>query len=395
MKPHTGSAGHSAPFGLYVHWPFCQSKCPYCDFNSHVAASVDHHRWSRALCSEVERIAAVMPNRLLTSIFFGGGTPSLMLPETVHSVIEAARKGWRWANSIEITLEANPGSVEAGRFRGYRDAGVNRVSLGIQALNDADLRALGRNHTRTEALFAIDVAQSTFERVSIDLIYARQNQSGADWRSELSEALSLGLSHLSLYQLTIEDGTVFARRHKAGMLLGLPDEDFSADLYSLTQEVTDRAGLPAYEISNHACEGEESQHNMLYWRGGAYGGIGPGAHGRLEHEGRRIATEAIRAPDAWLRSVETAGSGDRLQETLNRKDRVTELLLMGLRITDGVSVRALRTEGVDMSAWPSLQNLTDSGMLRLDEESLRVAPEARLLLNSVIEALHADIPIRS
>ncbi|MEL7460439.1 MAG: radical SAM family heme chaperone HemW, partial [Pseudomonadota bacterium] len=281
-----------AGFGLYVHWPFCQSKCPYCDFNSHVVDRVDQTAWADALVADVRRIGAELGPRPLSSIFFGGGTPSLMPPATVAAVIDAATDVFSPSNALEITLEANPSSVEAERFKGYRTAGVNRVSLGVQALNDPDLRALGRLHSVAEARAAIDLAKSTFARVSFDLIYARQHQSLSDWDTELTEAVNFGTDHLSLYQLTVEPGTAFGARHARGGLGGLPGEDLSADMYALTQSVCDAAGMPAYEISNHARPGAECIHNKIYWQSGDYAGVGPGAHGRLTLNGARFATEA-------------------------------------------------------------------------------------------------------
>ncbi len=273
-------------FGFYVHWPFCASKCPYCDFNSHVSAEIDESRWVRAYLREIDRYAAEVPERVLTSIFFGGGgTPSLMAPDTVSAILERIRAHWPVANDLEVTLEANPGSVEAGRFRGYADAGVNRVSVGVQALNDADLRRLGRLHTVEEALAALEIARNTFERVSFDLIYARQGQTLEEWRAELSGALEFAADHLSLYQLSIEPGTAFGDRYDAGKLRGLPDEDLSAEMYLLTQEMCETAGFHAYEVSNHAKPGAESRHNQIYWRYGDYAGIGPGAHSRLTVDG--------------------------------------------------------------------------------------------------------------
>src|SRR5262252_8891286 len=266
-------------FGLYVHWPFCLSKCPYCDFNSHVREAIDHERWRDALLLELDHYAADTPARRLTSIFFGGGTPSLMAPDTVAAVIERAARHWPFAPDIEITLEANPTSVEAGKFAGFRSAGVNRVSLGVQALNDADLKFLGRHHSAAEARAAIEIARRSFRRHSFDLIYARPGQSAAAWRAELAEAIALAGDHLSVYQLTIEPETVFGAAHRRGELQ-VPEEEDAAALYELTQELLGAAGLPAYEISNHARPGEESRHNLAYWRYRTYAGIGPGAHGR-------------------------------------------------------------------------------------------------------------------
>ena len=285
-------------FGLYIHWPFCQSKCPYCDFNSHVAATIDQRRWRDAYLREIERLGAETPGRVLQTVFFGGGTPSLMDADVVADLLAAVRATWPMVNDPEITLEANPGSVEAGKFRAFREAGVNRVSMGVQALRDADLRRLGRLHSVAEARQAFDIARNCFDRVSFDLIYARQDQTLADWQAELREALSMAVDHLSMYQLTIEDGTAFGDRFARGGLKGLPDDDVQADMYAATQDICAEHGMPAYEVSNHARAGAESRHNLIYWRMGDYAGIGPGAHGRLTLNGRRWATVAPRAPGA-------------------------------------------------------------------------------------------------
>ena len=296
-------------FGLYVHWPFCQAKCPYCDFNSHVAATIDQTRWLDAYLSEIKRVSSEVSDRVLTSIFFGGGTPSLMPPDTVGRVIEAARAAWPRANDLEITLEANPTSAEAGRFRGFRDAGVNRVSVGLQSLRDEDLKRLGRLHSAAEGRSAFLLAREVFPRVSFDLIYARQFQTLADWRAELTEALTLAADHLSLYQLTIEPGTAFGDRFARGRLSGLIDDDLGAEMYDLTQELCMANGLPAYEVSNHASDMAQSRHNLIYWRGGDYAGIGPGAHGRLTLGGIRHATETELSPIGWLDRVTRDGTG--------------------------------------------------------------------------------------
>ncbi|NNL17359.1 MAG: coproporphyrinogen III oxidase, partial [Boseongicola sp.] len=318
-------------FGLYVHWPFCQAKCPYCDFNSHVTAKIDHSAWVSAYLSEIRRLGAETEGRVLDSVFFGGGTPSLMAPETVDAILNEARAVWRPSNDMEITLEANPTSVEAGKFRAFRDAGVNRVSVGLQALRDHDLKALGRLHSAEEGRLAFDVARETFERVSFDLIYARQNQSLEAWRSELKEALSLAADHLSLYQLTVEPGTAFAERFARGGLRGLPDEDVSADMYALTQDLTGEAGLIGYETSNHAIPGAESRHNLIYWSNGDWVGIGPGAHGRLTLGGVRYATEAPKMPGAWLAAVRN-GTGQEGREALSSSEVREEAVMMGLRL---------------------------------------------------------------
>jgi len=382
-------------FGLYIHWPYCQTKCPYCDFNSHVSAHIDQKRWISAYRHEIQRLANECPDEILETIFIGGGTPSLMDPEVVAAIIDSARKAWRWSNDVEITMEANPGSVEARRFAGYRDAGVNRVSLGIQALNDADLKLLGRMHSADEARRAIGIAHSTFDRVNIDLIYARQNQTLEQWRAELDEALKLGTRHLSLYQLTIEDGTVFGRRFAAGQLRGLPDEDRAVAMFMATQEVCDRAGLLAYEVSNHAIPGEESRHNRLYWQGGRYAGIGPGAHGRIGRGDLRRATEAIREPVLWLSAVERKGSGDLLSTPLSAMDRAEELLMMGMRVREGLSWDLLASEGISRGPWPKLDLMVAEKFVIADEHGIRTTLEGRLLLNTLVAELATDVPLTS
>lgn len=381
------------PFGLYVHWPFCESKCPYCDFNSHVAERIDPERWIAAYRKEIERVANSTRDQVLSTIFFGGGTPSLMRPDVVVAVIDAARAAWRSSNTLEITMEANPGSVEVGRFHGYRDAGVNRVSLGIQSLDDQHLRLLGRKHSRDDALRAIEVAQSVFTRVNLDLMYGRQHQTVQEWRNELSFALGLGAGHMSLYQLTIEDGTVFGRRHAAGQLHGLPDEDLSVDFFHATQEICDAAGLPAYEVSNHATHDEQCRHNLIYWRAGMYAAIGPGAHGRLGSGADRRATEAIRDPAAWLTAVENRGTGDLAISPISAGEQATEALLMGLRLTAGIPLTELRALGIDTETWPSRRRLTESGHLTESAETLRTTLQGRLLLNAVLSELTSDLKV--
>lgn len=375
-------------FGLYVHWPFCEAKCPYCDFNSHVTRRIDHDAWREAYLSEIDRIAAQTPGRVLRSVYFGGGTPSLMQVETVEAVLNRVAQRWTLANDVEITLEANPSSVEAGRFRGYRAAGVNRVSLGVQALNDTDLRRLGRLHDVAQAEAAIAIAQETFERMSFDLIYARQDQSLAEWDSELHRALDMGVDHLSLYQLTIEDGTAFGDRFKAGKLRGLPQEELSADMYALTQEICEAAGLPAYEVSNHARKDRQSRHNLIYWRGGDYAGIGPGAHGRLTLDGARIATEARRNPDAWLAAV---AQGDaEARSTLNTTDIVLEYIMMGLRTSEPLDLARLKARtGAEIPA-ARLAHLQELGMIELRDALVSVTPAGRPILNAVISELIRD-----
>jgi len=378
-----------AGFGLYLHWPFCQSKCPYCDFNSHVAGKVDQSRWLSAFQAEIDRIGALTQGRVLNTVFFGGGTPSLMEPALVQGILDRVRAVWTLANDVEITLEANPGSVEAARFAGYAAAGVNRVSLGIQALDDTDLRRLGRMHSVEEALTAISVAQASFDRVSIDLIYARQNQGLAAWRDELLRALDLGTSHLSLYQLTIEDGTVFGQMHAKNLLRGLPEENLAADMFELTQEITSAAGLPAYEVSNHARPGDESRHNLIYWRMGDYAGIGPGAHGRLTLEGSRFATEAERAPGAWLaKTSASAGKAER-SERLSSEDRACEYLMFALRLREGASLdRFADLAGAPLSE-SALTEVEDLGFLCRDGDRIRTTDSGVMMLNGVLRVLLA------
>lgn len=328
-----------AAFGVYVHWPFCLSKCPYCDFNSHVRhAGIDEARFARAFAAEIATSAARIGPRTVSTIFLGGGTPSLMQPATVAAVLDAVARHWTVAPDCEVTLEANPTSVEAERFRGFRAAGVNRVSLGVQALDDAALKALGRLHTAEEALAAVAIARAVFDRYSFDLIYARPGQTAAEWQSELIRALGEAAEHLSLYQLTIEPDTPFALLEDAGKL-SVPGETTARHLFDLTQEVCAAAGLPAYEVSNHARPGAECRHNLVYWRYAEYAGIGPGAHGRLDVDGRRIATAGERRPELWLERVEIGGHGLVVDETVTRAEQADEFLLMGLRLTEGIDPR--------------------------------------------------------
>lgn len=385
--PEDGRAGG---FALYVHWPFCQAKCPYCDFNSHVAGRIDQAAWAAAYEAEIARAAAETPGRRLDSIFFGGGTPSLMAPEVVETVLAAARSAWGFANGIEITMEANPTSAEAARFRAYRAAGVERLSLGVQALDDRDLRALGRLHSAEEAVAAYRLARDIFARTSLDLIYARQDQTEAAWEAELTRALALvageGGGHLSLYQLTIEEGTAFGERLRAGRLRGLPSEDRAAALWEVTQRLTEAAGLPGYEISNHAVPGQESRHNLIYWRGGDWVGIGPGAHGRLTLGGIRWATEAERAPAAWLARVTRTGSGESRREALSPCEAAEEWLLMGLRLAEGVEEARLAalTDLPERAA-----ELVEMGLLTRGDGRLRATAAGRPLLDALLRRLLA------
>ncbi|GJE54114.1 radical SAM family heme chaperone HemW [Methylobacterium thuringiense] len=360
-----------AGFGIYLHWPFCASKCPYCDFNSHVRyAPVDEVRFLAAFKAEIAHTAARTPGRTVSSIFLGGGTPSLMKPETVAGLLDAVAAAWGTTPDVEITLEANPTSVEAGRFRGYRAAGVNRVSLGVQALNDPDLKALGRLHSVAEALAAVETAAAHFERYSFDLIYARPRQTPGAWRAELTEAIAHAAEHLSLYQLTIEPGTPFFGLAKAGRLVP-PDDDASRALYDVTQEVCDRAGLSAYEISNHARPGAQSRHNLLYWRYGEYAGIGPGAHGRLVLPKGRTGTVTEKVPEAWLARVERDGHGIVETEALTPDAQGDEYLMMGLRLAEGIDPdryailkgRALHPGRIEMLLGDGLITRTGTGRI--------------------------------
>ncbi|MDX5382474.1 MAG: radical SAM family heme chaperone HemW [Rhodobacterales bacterium] len=373
-------------FAIYVHWPFCEAKCPYCDFNSHVARHIDQTRWLDSYLREIDRYARETPGRVLTSVFFGGGTPSLMNPDVVSGVLDRIRKHWPQANDLEVTLEANPGSVEAGRFKGYADAGVNRVSMGIQALNDSDLRRLGRIHSTSEALAAFDIARSHFNRVSFDLIYARQDQTLQNWETELKQALSMAVDHLSLYQLTIEEGTAFGDRYARGRLKGLPPDDLSADMYQATQDICEDAGFLGYEISNHARIGAESRHNRVYWRYGDYIGIGPGAHGRLTLNGQRHATEAWSNPQKWLDTTRDA-LGEKERVALSGDDQASEFLMMGLRLAEGVDTS--RYEALAGEALPQgkLDQLSDLGMIESDGDRITTTRQGRMVLNAILSEL--------
>ncbi|MBV8650606.1 MAG: coproporphyrinogen III oxidase [Alphaproteobacteria bacterium] len=380
----------TAPFAIYVHWPFCKSKCPYCDFNSHVRSQIDEARWRRALLAELDHYATETNGQMVSSIFFGGGTPSLMAPATVAALLERVGQRWTLAPDIEITLEANPTSVEAGRFRDIRDAGVNRVSLGVQSLDPEALRFLGRGHSAGEAVAAIELARRHFPRFSFDLIYARPGQDAAAWQRELDEALGLAGDHLSLYQLTIEAGTAFATAHDRGDF-ALPEDAAAGALYELTQERLEAAGRPAYEISNHAKPGGESRHNLVYWRYGDYLGIGPGAHGRLTSAGGKAATRQLRAPETWLDAVETRGDGTQERLAVTPAERLEEMLMMGLRLREPIPRARFRRE---CNAEPEalldpdrLARLVDGGFLVLDEFGIGSTPAGRQRLNAVLGAL--------
>ncbi len=382
--------GTDPGFGIYVHWPFCLSKCPYCDFNSHVRqAPVDESRFLAAFRTELKHRAGLTPGRLVSSVFFGGGTPSLMRPATIGAILEAIASHWSVDPRAEVTLEANPTSVEAERFRGYRAAGVNRVSLGVQAMNDRDLAALGRLHTAAEAMAAVEVAAKAFERYSFDLIYARPGQTPAAWKAELGSAIDHAAEHLSLYQLTIEPDTIFERLHRAGKLV-VPDADAARALWEVTQEVTAARGLPAYEVSNHARPGAASRHNLVYWRYGEYAGVGPGAHGRIGTPAGRRAQATERHPEMWLTVVEGEGQGLVSDEALSAEEQGDEFLLMGLRLTEGIDPdrfqrlagRALESRRID--------SLVEEGLIeRRPDGRLRVTAEGFPVLDAVVADLAA------
>jgi oxygen-independent coproporphyrinogen-3 oxidase len=377
-------------FGVYIHWPFCLSKCPYCDFNSHVRHTpIDEARYVQAFAREIAAMAARAPNREVSSIVFGGGTPSLMQPQTIGGILDAISKHWTVSPSVEVTLEANPTSVDATRFHGYRAAGVNRVSLGVQALDDASLKMLGRLHTAREALDAVAIARSAFDRYSFDLIYARPDQTPREWTDELTFAISEAAEHLSLYQLTIEEGTPFFGLHAAGKLK-TPDEATARILYDVTQEVCAKHGLPAYEISNHARPGAECRHNLVYWRGQEYAGIGPGAHGRLDIGGIRHALATEKRPEAWLMRVEANGHGIVTDDLLNREERADEFLLMGLRLAEGIDPRRYAAlSGRELDAG-RITVLREEGAITVDPSGrLRVTQAGFPLLDAVVADLAA------
>jgi len=374
-------------FGVYVHWPFCAAKCPYCDFNSHVRAAIDESGWVDGILVELDWVAANQTERpVVETIFFGGGTPSLMEGRSVGRILSKIAALWPMGNDVEITLEANPASADAARFADYRAAGVNRVSLGVQALNDPDLKKLGRLHDVAEAKAALKMAMGQFGRVSLDLIYARPDQSEAQWCAELKEALSFGTDHLSLYQLTIEPETPYALLHKSGQLR-VPDDDLAAGLYETTQELTAAAGLPAYEISNHARPGQESRHNLVYWRYGDYAGVGPGAHGRLSLNGARTATAAIKLPERWRDTVGRQGHGLAERTPVSKEQAAREHLLMNLRLAEGLDLAAYERRWGTRPDAAKIAALTGQGLLMQYGDILRTTPAGRLLLNRVIEEL--------
>jgi putative oxygen-independent coproporphyrinogen III oxidase len=384
IPPDDGAPG----FGVYLHWPFCAAKCPYCDFNSHVRHhAIDQQRYASAFRREMETMRARTGPKTVKSIFLGGGTPSLMEPQTVSALLDAVAGYWTVPANIEVTLEANPSSVEADRFRGYRAAGVNRVSLGVQALNDRDLKFLGRLHNVEEALKAIGLAREIFPRLSFDLIYARPDQTLNEWERELNEAIGYAADHLSMYQLTIEQGTPFAALHKAGKIRML-DDGHAADLYALTQDVTVHRGLPSYEVSNHAAPGAESRHNLVYWRYGEYAGIGPGAHGRFMEGNTRSVTISQKLPERWLDMVETSGTGVIEEERLTSSQQADEMLMMGLRLHEGIDVHRYETLAQRTFDRQRLSALQEDGMVGfLGNSRLRVTPKGMILLDAVLVEL--------
>ena len=383
MNPDSKSA-----FGIYVHWPFCAAKCPYCDFNSHVRAQIDEETWLAGILRELQYVHGLQigPRVPVTSIFFGGGTPSLMTANAIEGVLQQIAQLWAIAEKAEITLESNPASAEAGRFRDYRSAGINRLSLGVQALNNADLKALGRLHDVVEAEAALKLAIRIFDRVSLDLIYARPRQMLRDWRSELATALAFETEHLSLYQLTIEPATPYATLAKTGKLT-LPDDDTAAALYELTQEMTEAAGRPAYEVSNHARPGAECRHNLLYWRYGDYAGVGPGAHGRLTLGGRKFATSGERLPERWSQFVRQHGHGYTEQHEIPDADAAREHLLMSLRLTEGLDIAGYEARWGIAIDQGRTRALKEEGLLRTAAQRIAPTAKGRLVLNSVIAAL--------
>ncbi len=377
-------------FGIYVHWPFCASKCPYCDFNSHVAETIDHNAWREAYKREISHFADLSKDRTVTSVFFGGGTPSLMEPATAALVIDEIQRHWRISNDCEITLEANPTSVEIEKFRAFNNAGINRVSIGVQSLIERDLGFLGRKHDAAGARRAIESAAQVFDRYSFDLIYARPQQTVSEWEKELREAIKLAGDHLSLYQLTIEKGTPFYMMHERGEFK-IPEEEVAGDLYEVTQTLLEEAGMPAYEVSNHARVGQESRHNLTYWRYTDYVGVGPGAHGRLTVNGHKQATRGHRAPDIWLSKVAEQGHGAHEFESLSARDRFTECLMMGLRLQEGIPVARLESEGGDdfknLIVPKKIEALRNEGLLLCDGQTLQATKAGLQRLNGVLAYL--------
>ena len=374
-------------FGIYIHWPFCAAKCPYCDFNSHVRNNIDQKQWLKSYLNEVNRVSKSTSSRFLDSVFFGGGTPSLIEPWVINDILNEIQKHWTTKDNFEVTLEANPGSVDAKNFKAYRSAGVNRISIGIQSLNEKDLKALGRTHTVKEALSAFEIAQQNFTAVSFDLIYARQNQNLAQWEMELNQALDLGASHMSLYQLTIEQGTAFGDRYNRGLLKGLPSDDISAELYDITSKLCEDRGFSAYEVSNYAQEGSESVHNLVYWRYGDYIGIGPGAHGRLTIDGKRYDTETFLSPEAWLTKVDNQGSGESSLSELSQEQQAAEMVMMGLRLNEGVNFKRFENLSGSSFSKEKLSFLKSIQLIEQKKGNIIATFSGRKVLNSVLAEL--------
>jgi len=380
------SQSERQPFGLYLHWPYCQAICPYCDFNVVRLRTVDESAWLRAFTAELEQLFDRVPDRTITSVFFGGGTPSLMSPSLVARLIEAIASRWPLAPELEITLEANPTDAEAQTFRDFAQAGINRLSLGLQSLRDSDLKALGRWHSAAEARTAVEAAKQAFTNVSIDLIYGRPDQSLSGWESELREALDLGPQHLSLYQLTIEPGTAFERRHQRGELV-MPADATAADLYQMSQDLCTESGFAGYEISNHAKPGWESAHNLTYWRYGDYAGLGPGAHGRLTVDGRKLATSNIRDVKDWLAALQEGAYSVAQSDDLTGAEQAVESLLMGLRLSEGYDMhRYERLAGKPLSL-SAIKRLSDEGLLEMNGTRLTASRQGRVVLDGVLQAL--------
>ena len=374
-------------FGIYIHWPFCAAKCPYCDFNSHVRNNIDQKQWLKSYLNEINRVSKNTSSRFLDSVFFGGGTPSLIEPWVINDILNEIQKHWTTKDNFEVTLEANPGSVDAKNFKAYRSAGVNRISMGIQSLNEKDLKALGRTHTVKEALSAFEIAQQNFTAVSFDLIYARQNQNLTQWEMELNQALDLGASHMSLYQLTIEQGTAFGDRYNRGLLKGLPSDDISAELYDITSKLCEDRGFSAYEVSNYAQEGSESVHNLVYWRYGDYIGIGPGAHGRLTIDGKRYATETFLSPEEWLTKVDNQGSGESSLSKLSREQQAAEMVMMGLRLNEGVNFKRFENLSGSSFSKEKLSFLKSIQLIEQKKGNIIATFSGRKVLNSVLAEL--------
>lgn len=378
---------NTSPIGIYFHWPFCLAKCPYCDFNVHVQAQIDHVAWRAAYIKAIQYYAKIMPGREVVSVFFGGGTPSLMEPETVKAVIDEIKNHWPVAGNVEITLEANPTSVETGKFEAFCKAGVNRVSLGVQSLDDAQLKFLGRKHDAVQAIEAIKTADKIFERFSFDLIYARPNQTLDQWKRELDGALKYAKGHMSLYQLTVERSTPFFFDHAQGKFQ-MPDDAKGADFYNLTQGIMEQAGLPMYEVSNHAAKGEESRHNLIYWQYGDYIGIGPGAHGRLTIDGVKNATREHHAPDIWLQKIQSESFAHHPFEKISPIGRFAEAMMMGLRLREGISIKKLEDEGQspfhELVYTENLQKITEEAWIIQEGDNLRLTREGMLRLNSIV-----------